>query len=265
MGGGGQLILCRCLRATDAPPAAADASETAAVPWNRVAAALQDLLAPRAGGEVEEASGGAGAAAAAEGGGGSSGPLRSGKQCRERWVHRLRPGVVTGDWTPEEEDALFELVRGGEMTGDWTPEEEDALFELVRGGERRVLSTCRCSPPRHLPLPAPPHVGASAGAAARDAVVAPRAVHASPQRPQPQEQVGGESSIPCTTRATVQGGGGSGWGNPMPPSLQVLRSHAPLRTVSQQARRCGGALRHLNWPSGSAIKQFQHFVQARGT
>lgn len=44
---------------------------------------------------------------------GSAPAPRSGKQCRERWVHRLRPGVVTGDWTLEEENRLFELVRRG--------------------------------------------------------------------------------------------------------------------------------------------------------
>jgi hypothetical protein len=28
---------------------------------------------------------------------------RTGKQCRERWLNHLRPGIKKGDWTKEEE------------------------------------------------------------------------------------------------------------------------------------------------------------------
>ncbi|EFJ42087.1 transcription factor Myb8, partial [Volvox carteri f. nagariensis] len=31
---------------------------------------------------------------------------RTGKQCRERWAHHLRPYIRTGDWT-EEEDRII--------------------------------------------------------------------------------------------------------------------------------------------------------------
>ena len=36
----------------------------------------------------------------------SGGPLRTGKQCRERWVNSLRPGVKKGAWTREEEQKI---------------------------------------------------------------------------------------------------------------------------------------------------------------
>lgn len=36
---------------------------------------------------------------------------RSGKQCRERWRQHLRPGLVKGNWTAQE-DALIEQLQG---------------------------------------------------------------------------------------------------------------------------------------------------------
>jgi hypothetical protein len=37
------------------------------------------------------------------------GVLRSGKQCRERWYQHLRPGLVKGKWTAEEDALVKEL------------------------------------------------------------------------------------------------------------------------------------------------------------
>ncbi len=71
------------------------------MPWNRVAAELQRLLLLSEDDSSLSAAGGA-----------VVGGARSGKQCRERWVHRLRPGVTVGDWAQEEEEQLFDLVRG---------------------------------------------------------------------------------------------------------------------------------------------------------
>lgn len=178
------------------------------MPWNRVAAALQDLLAPRAGGDEGYGVG----AVAAEGDAGGA-PLRSGKQCRERWVHRLRPGVVTGDWTPEEEDTLFELVRGGEGVVRLSP----LPF-----------------PPRTSPAPAPTRV--CAGAAARHAVVAPRAVHATPQRPQPQEQVpvGGRRHWQTETKVSRRH-------THPPPPPPPCRYYAVMRRSERYRSKLGGA------------------------
>lgn len=36
---------------------------------------------------------------------------RSAKQCRDRWLNYLRPGIKKGDWTTEEEDLIRELYE----------------------------------------------------------------------------------------------------------------------------------------------------------
>eukprot|EP00882_Tetradesmus_deserticola_P028643 GHRQ01031912.1.p2 GENE.GHRQ01031912.1~~GHRQ01031912.1.p2 ORF type:complete len:166 (+),score=50.96 GHRQ01031912.1:427-924(+) len=33
-------------------------------------------------------------------------PGRTGKQCRERWLNHMKPGIVKGNWSPEEEFLL---------------------------------------------------------------------------------------------------------------------------------------------------------------
>jgi hypothetical protein len=38
-------------------------------------------------------------------------PGRVGKQCRERWFNHLDPSVKKGDWTPEEDDIIFEMQK----------------------------------------------------------------------------------------------------------------------------------------------------------
>lgn len=38
-------------------------------------------------------------------------PGRSGKQCRERWVHHLQPAVHKGDWTEEEDAMIFQQMQ----------------------------------------------------------------------------------------------------------------------------------------------------------
>lgn len=38
-------------------------------------------------------------------------PGRIGKQCRERWFNHLDPEIKKGDWTPEEDNILFETQR----------------------------------------------------------------------------------------------------------------------------------------------------------
>ena len=35
-------------------------------------------------------------------------PMRSAKQCRERWFNHLDPNVINKDWTPEEDQVIFE-------------------------------------------------------------------------------------------------------------------------------------------------------------
>jgi hypothetical protein len=37
-------------------------------------------------------------------------PTRTGKQCRERWIHHLRPHVDKSDWTPAEDQIIFNKV-----------------------------------------------------------------------------------------------------------------------------------------------------------
>lgn len=37
-------------------------------------------------------------------------PGRTGKQCRERWVHHLQPSVHKGEWTEEEDVILYEQM-----------------------------------------------------------------------------------------------------------------------------------------------------------
>lgn len=39
------------------------------------------------------------------------GSTRSGKAYRERWMHHLRPGLVKGNWT-QQEDALLKILHG---------------------------------------------------------------------------------------------------------------------------------------------------------
>ena len=34
---------------------------------------------------------------------------RTAKQCRDRWHNYLRPGIIKGDWTEEEEKQIEEL------------------------------------------------------------------------------------------------------------------------------------------------------------
>jgi len=43
---------------------------------------------------------------------------RSGKQCRERWMNILDPGLRKGDWTAAEEETLFRMhrLKGGKWT-----------------------------------------------------------------------------------------------------------------------------------------------------
>jgi hypothetical protein len=38
-------------------------------------------------------------------------PNRNGKQCRERWINQLNPGLKLEVWTPEEDKALIALTR----------------------------------------------------------------------------------------------------------------------------------------------------------
>ena len=38
-------------------------------------------------------------------------PGRVGKQCRERWFNHLDPSVKKGEWTPEEDDIVFEMQK----------------------------------------------------------------------------------------------------------------------------------------------------------
>lgn len=45
-------------------------------------------------------------------------PGRSGKQCRERWFNALNPNVKKGDWTPEEEYAIYLLYS--KHGGKWS-------------------------------------------------------------------------------------------------------------------------------------------------
>jgi hypothetical protein len=38
-------------------------------------------------------------------------PGRSAKQCRDRWMNYLRPGLKKGDWTTQEERIIMGLHR----------------------------------------------------------------------------------------------------------------------------------------------------------
>mmetsp|Transcript_5518 Transcript_5518/g.10368 ORF Transcript_5518/g.10368 Transcript_5518/m.10368 type:complete len:510 (+) Transcript_5518:274-1803(+) len=38
-------------------------------------------------------------------------PGRTAKQCRERWVNNLNPGIRRGDWTPEEDETILRLYE----------------------------------------------------------------------------------------------------------------------------------------------------------
>lgn len=45
-------------------------------------------------------------------------PGRIGKQCRERWVNHLKPGLRVGDWTEEEDAKLLEIHE--ELGNAWS-------------------------------------------------------------------------------------------------------------------------------------------------
>lgn len=44
-------------------------------------------------------------------------PMRSAKQCRERWFNHLDPSVKNTDWTPEEDQIIFDKHQ--ELGGKW--------------------------------------------------------------------------------------------------------------------------------------------------
>jgi hypothetical protein len=45
-------------------------------------------------------------------------PKRTGKQCRERWIDKLSPDVLRGDWAPEEDSTL--LAKEAELGHAWS-------------------------------------------------------------------------------------------------------------------------------------------------
>jgi hypothetical protein len=45
-------------------------------------------------------------------------PNRTGKQCRERWIDKLSPDVVRGDWSSEEDSTL--LAKEAEFGHSWS-------------------------------------------------------------------------------------------------------------------------------------------------
>lgn len=38
-------------------------------------------------------------------------PERTGKQCRERYVHHLVPGLQVSEWTPAEDQVIFNQMK----------------------------------------------------------------------------------------------------------------------------------------------------------
>ena len=59
-------------------------------------------------------------------------------QCLHRWQKVLRPGLVKGPWTREEDEALTELVRT-HGTRRWSA----LARELGRNGRGRLGKQCR--------------------------------------------------------------------------------------------------------------------------
>ena len=55
-------------------------------------------------------------------------PTRTHVQCLQRWKKVLRPGLVKGQWSKEEDDLLVHLIRQANMQPDWT-----VLAKSVRG------------------------------------------------------------------------------------------------------------------------------------
>ena len=68
-------------------------------------------------------------------------PGRTGKQCRERWVHRLQLGLVIGDWTPAE-DAI--ILREIQVHGKkWVTIAEALAGRTAHAVKNRYYATCR--------------------------------------------------------------------------------------------------------------------------
>jgi len=62
-------------------------------------------------------------------------PNRNHVQCRQRWKKVLRPGLVKGPWTPEEDEILIKLVEENKDSLVWS-----AIAEKVPG---RTAKQCR--------------------------------------------------------------------------------------------------------------------------
>nr|GEX13633.1 hypothetical protein [Tanacetum cinerariifolium] len=70
-----------------------------------------------------------------------AGLLRCGKSCRLRWTNYLRPGIIRGPFTPEEQQLIIQLhailgnrwtnyLRPGIIRGPFTPEEQQLIIQL---------------------------------------------------------------------------------------------------------------------------------------
>lgn len=65
---------------------------------------------------------------------------RIGKQCRDRWVNHLRPGIKKGEWTEQEEQLLLNIVTEvgtkwkqiGERLGGRTENDTKNRFHILR-------------------------------------------------------------------------------------------------------------------------------------
>ena len=66
---------------------------------------------------------------------------RNGKQCRERWANILQPSLKKGDWTPEEDKIMFEMVQ--QIGTQWTRIVEHLPGRTENSIKNRYYSTLR--------------------------------------------------------------------------------------------------------------------------
>jgi hypothetical protein len=74
-------------------------------------------------------------------------PGRTGKQCRERWVGHVSPGIVREDWSPEED--LILVQKQAEFGNHWAKIKTFLPGRSVVAAKNRWNWLCRRNVPKH--------------------------------------------------------------------------------------------------------------------
>ena len=68
-------------------------------------------------------------------------PGRSGKQCRERWLNNLSPGIKKGNWTEKEDEQIFNLyIKYG---SSWSKVAKNIPLRTENSIKNRFYTTLR--------------------------------------------------------------------------------------------------------------------------